>query len=413
MGNKKIAAIFIFLIGIQALSGFLLPSHADNSYWQAISEMRFSSLNRNRYSFDSFDNAVARIISPLIADYRLNLDASGYLLVAHDFPLHYFKGNYTLLTRPLFPILVGWLAKPLHLISNSYSMTFAAGLIANFILLFLTAYIFYLLVKKNISQRVAFFSSILLIFSPFVHVWLVQPETNIFGLFSIVFTLYLMQGYVSNPSPRKLMIFSLAIGFLLLGKKIFALSIFIFLLALVFKRYKEGIIFFILHLLPSVFWFFWISRIWGLPPYVSEVSDWGVGVWMLNIFSWPWHKTIQIFLNSFPDFFSMVVSGFVLLPVIFALIGYQRLALKEKRILVFGFIASFFILLFVMQIYLPRYGFWLFPVVLPLAVLGVDEVNAFLKKYNRRVSSLFFIGIYFLMIFLSFLNVYKFIDYYG
>lgn len=407
MSDKKTAVVFIFFIGLQALFSFLSPSYNDTPYWKAIDQLDSDP----RYSFNASDNTFIRKVYPLVADYRMNLDDAGYLLIAHDFPLHYFKGNYTLLTRPLYPILVNWLSKPLHLISNSYSMTFIAGLLTNFILFFFTAYLFYLLVKKFISSRVAFLSSLLLIFSPFAHVWLVQPETNIFALFAIIFSLYLLDNYLAAPSFKKMIIFSLAVGFLLLGKKLFAVSIFILFLSLFFRRYKEGIIFLVLHLLPLAFWSFWITKVWNLPLYVDEVSGWDYGVWILNIFNWPWHQTFQIFLNSVPNFISMIIYGFILFPVIFALIGYKRLSLGKKNIFLFSFVLSFFILLFAMQIYMPRFAFWLFPVVLPLAVLGIDETADFIKKYKKNYVWVFYLSVYSLMIFISSLNVHKFVNY--
>lgn len=407
--NKKIIfLIFVFLIFFQLVFSFLFPSYEhSSSYWKNIEELNFLK----GYSFDSFDNELLQKFYPLIKNYRMNLDGGGYLLVAHDFPQHYLKGNYTLLTRPLYPILVNWLAKPLHLISHSYSMTFAAGILINFLLFFLTVYFFYFLVEKLISQRVAFLSSVLLIFSPMARVWLIQPETNIFGIFLVMVSLYLLYNYLREPSFRKLIIFSLGTGFLLLGKKIFAITIFFLLLAFIFKRYKEGIIFFLVHLIPLVFLALWINRIWGLPFYVDEVSQFGMGVWLLNIFYWPWYQTLKIFIESVPNFISAVIYGFLLIPVIFALIGYRRFVLPKKNIIIFSFIISFFILLFGTKMYCPRWGFWLFPVIYPLAVVGIDEAADFLRRYKKCYALIFYILIYFLIILISSLNIYKFIYY--
>ena len=407
--NKKIIfLIFVFLIFFQLVFSFLFPSYEHSgSYWKNIEELNFYK----GYSFNSFDNELLQKFYPLIKNYRMNLDGGGYLLVAHDFPQHYWKGNYTLLTRPLYPILVNWLARPLHLISDSYSMTFAAGILVNFLLFFLTVYFFYFLVEKLISQRVAFLSSVLLIFSPMAHVWLIQPETNIFGIFLVMASLYLLYNYLREPSFRKLIIFSLAIGALLLGKKIFAITIFFLLLAFIFRRYKEGIIFFLVHLIPLVFWALWVNRVWGLPFYVDEVSQFDFGVWFLNIFHWPWYQTLKIFIESVPNFISIIVYGFLLIPVIFALIGYQRLILPKKNIIIFSFIISFFILLFGTNMYYPRWGFWLFPVIYPLAVLGIDQVASFSRKYKKLYALAFYVFIYSLIMLISSLDIYKFIYY--
>ena len=405
--KTNIFLIFFLFLGFQLFYSFLFPSYDDTWYWKTVEELDFYQ----GYTFDTFDNDILQKVYPLIANYRMNLDAGGYLLLAHDFPNHYFKGNYTMLTRPLYPILVNWIARPLHFISDSYSMTFTAGIILNFTLFFFTVFLFYLLVEKLISQRTAFLSSVLLIFSPMAHVWLIQPETNIFGIFTVIFSLYLLYDYLNNPSFSKLIIFSLAIGMLLLGKKIFAISIFIILLALFFRRFKEGIIFFFIHLLPLIFWSFWITKVWGLEFYIDEVSQFGFGIWLLNIFQWRWYQTLKIFIDSFPNFISAVVYGFLLIPVIFALIGYRKFILSKKNIIIFSFIISFFILFFGTNIYLSRWGFWLFPVIYPLAVLGIDEAADFLRRYKKWYALAFYVFIYSLIILISSLNIYKFVFY--
>lgn len=402
--KKAVFLVLFFLIFVQLIYSFLFPIYNhSSSYWKTIEELNFYK----GYSYDSFDNSIVAKIYPLISNYRMNLDGGGYLLIAHDFPQHYFKGNYTLLTRPLYPILVNWTARPIHFISDSYSMTFAAGIIVNFILFFLTVFLFYLLVEKLISQRTAFLSSILLIFSPMVRIWLIQPETNIFGIFAVIFSLYLFYNYLNNPSFSKLIIFSMAIGMLLLGKKIFAISIFIVLLALFFRRFKEGIIFFFIHLLPLIFWFFWVTKVWGLEFYVDEVSQFSFGVWLLNIFHWPWYQTLKIFIESVPNFISSVIYGFLLIPVIFALIGYRKFTLPKKNIIIFSFIISFFVLFFGTNLYLPRWGFWLFPVIYPLAVLGINEVADFLRRYKKWYAFAFYLVIFMILIIISNADIYK------
>ena len=404
----NIFLIFFLFLCFQLFYSFLFPSYEDTWYWKTVEELDFYQ----GYTFDTFDNDILQKAYPLIANYRMNLDVGGYLLLAHDFPQHYFKGNYTMLTRPLYPIMVNLAARPLHLVSDSYSMTFTAGIIVNFILFFFTVCLFYLFVRKLISFRVAFLSSVLLIFSPLAHVWLIQPETNIFGIFAIMSGLYLLYKYVEAPSLKKLIIFSLMVGILLLGKKVFVIGILVLFLSFLFKRKKEGIIFFLLHLVPLALWFFWITAAWKLPLYVDEVSQWDYGVWFFNIFIWPWQQTLKIFIESVPKFISTVIYGFLLVPVIFAIIGYKRLVLPKKNILVFSFVFSLFVLLFGMNIYISRFGFWLFPLIYPLAVLGIDEAADFLKKYKQGYALAFQILIYSLIILISSLNIYKFV-YYG
>lgn len=253
ISKKKnfIFLVFFLLILIQLEVGFLYPTYdSSTDYWKTIDELK----SYKNYSLDSFDNSVFQKIRFLVSNYHIDGDAAAHILLAHDFPEGYLRGNLTYLDRPLYPFLVSVFAKPLHLISNSYIFTFAAGITLNTIFLFLTIVFLYLLVEKLISPRVALLSSCLLIFSPFVRVWLSQPGTNIFGIFTVIVSLYLIYVYQKNPSLSRLIIFSLAIGTLMLGKMLPAISLFILILAISFKRYREGFLFLVIHLIPLFIW---------------------------------------------------------------------------------------------------------------------------------------------------------------
>lgn len=405
--RKKIILIFVILILIQAVYSFLVPSYqVDSSYWKTFEQLNFYK----GYSFNSFDNSLFNIIRPLISNYHMNLDGGGYLLLAHDFPQHYFEGHNTFLSRPLYPFLVFVISRPLHLISNSYSLTFAAGIIFNLTLFFFTVFLFYLLVEKLISHKVAFWSSVLLIFSPFVHTWLVQPETNIFGIFEVVLSLYLLFSYANKPSLKKLIIFSLIVGILLLGKKLFAITFFILILAILYKRYKEGIIFFVIHLIPTALWFLWVTKVWHLNFYVDELS-FGAGIWLFNLFYWPWHETLKKLFTVIPNFITSIIYGFLLIPLIFSLIGFSSISFKRKNIIILAFVFSFFLLFFITDIYWPRYGFLIFPVIYPAAVLGIEKSSLFLERKTFFPGKVFFALVVSLIIVISQLNIYYFINY--
>jgi len=65
-----------------------------------------------------------------------------------------------------------------------------------------------------------------------------------------------------------------------------------------------------------------------------------------------------------------------------------------------------------MNYYFPRYGFWLYPVIYPLAVLGIERVAEFFKKYKNWHAQAFYIAAYLSIIALSSSDFYRFI-YYG
>jgi len=406
--KRKFVFIILFLIlSGQLFYSFVFPSANSTDYWKTMEELNFFK----GHSFDTFDNSILNKIYPLIANYRLNLDGGGQILLAHDFPQHYFRGHLVFLNRPLYAFSIFLISWPLHLISNSFSLTFLSGIFLNFVLFLTATFLFYLLLQKLISSRVAFLSSLLLILSPFTHIWLVQPETNVFGVFAVSLSLYLFYSYVTNPSFKKIIIFSLIIGILMLGKMLFAISFFILLSALYFKRYREGILFLIIHLIPIGFWYLWVTKVWGMSYFSAEITDFNMGIWLINIFHWPWYQSAKIFLNALPMFILSIIYGFLLLPVIFALIGFSKLNFKNRTFFSLDLILSFFLLFFLMNFYAPRQGFLLFPLIYPLTVLGIDKTADYLKKYIN--PKFFYLVIYIILIIISSINIYKIFPYDG
>lgn len=403
--------LIFFLILFQLISSFIFPSYdVSNPYWKNIKEMGFYK----DYPFGYLDNLIAEKIYPLLSYYRVNLDSAANIILAHDFPQQYFQGNHTFLNRPLYAFLVYLISRPLRLISNSYALTFAAGIILNFILFFFTVFLFYLLVKNLVSLRAALLSSFLLIFSPFTHLWLVQPETNIFGAFFVILSLFLLYNYLIRSSFLRLIIFSLIIGTLILGKMLFAMPFFILLLAIFFRRYKEWFLFLIFFLIPSIFWYFLVTRVFGLNYYSGEMTDFNmylINGWILKILQSPWQETLQTFLGALPLFISSLTFGFLLLPVIFALIGFQNFNFKNKNIICLSFIFSFFSLFFAMNYYTPRLSFLLFPIILPLSILGMDKIAECLKKYKNQYAPLFYLLVFLFLIIISSINIYKIFPY--
>lgn len=409
--NKKIIFLtFAFLVFFQLAFSFLFSSYDhSSSYWKTIKELSFYK----GYSYDSFDNSIVAKIYPLISNYHINLDSAAHILLAHDFPQSYFRGIHTFLNRPLYAFLIYLISRPLHLISDSYALTFAAGIFLNYILFLSTVFLFYLLVKNLISSRVAFLSSILLIFSPFVHIWLIQPETNIFGAFAVILSLYLLYNYLTSPSIRKLILFSLLIGTLMLGKMLFAITFFILLLAIFTKHYKEGILFLIIHLIPLVLWYLIVTKVFGFAYYSGEMTDFNmflINGWLFNFFELPWYKIFQILLNSLPLFIISLLYSFLVIPVILALVGLREISLKIRNFS-FIFTLSFFVLFLVMNYYTPRHVFLLYPIVYPPAILGIDRIAGILKKYKSWYALAFYLVIFMILIIISNVDIYKVFPY--
>jgi 4-amino-4-deoxy-L-arabinose transferase-like glycosyltransferase len=407
--RKSAIIIFIILVSLQMFGGFISPNHSSNECWKSLDTVS----NYKGRSFDSFDQTLVAKLAGMVSSYKLNCDAGGFVILAHGFPADYFRGRLMFINRPLLPFVVSIFAAPLHLISPSYSMTFAAALLVNAMLLFFSAYLLYWLCRQYFSERVAFLSGVLFLLSPFSRSWLVQPETNVAGVFSVILFCTLLHIYAKKPSLKKLIIYSLTIGLTLMFKMNFAFAVFIIILAVAYRKYKEGIIFLVVHLLPLLAWYVWVTRIWGLSFSTQEVSNFQIGVWFFDALRGPLYQLIAEFIASIPQYFTAFVYGFFPVVAFFSLFGFYNWENKNKKLFFFGLVTSVFALLFAIHIYLPRYAFFLFPIIYPLAVIGIDHLGDWLGKYRWYRSWLYYAIIYTLIILPALLPIFKIYEYLG
>lgn len=401
--TKKSFLIFllVFFAFLQLIYSFLFPAVGLNESWQKVSAYL------PKFNAESQDSALLNAFLPIISsEYRLNSDVSHYLETGRYFNPEFFE-NSPVLSRPLYPFLIFLSSTPFRIfIGSSYGIIFAFAIAVNFILLTAGVILFFLLLKKIFSLKIAFLSSVLLIFSPFAHTALVQPRADILALFAVAASAYLLQKYASHPSKFKLVLFSLIVGILLLGKIFYALPFFILLSAVYFRRYKEGAYFFLIHLVPMVFWYLWVTKIWQIPFYAHEINYYQNDlIW--HIFSWPWFKAYGVILSALPNFIETLIYGFLLIPVIFSAIGWQKLPLKSKNIFYLGSIFSVFLFSFLTSVYYPRIAFFLFPIIYPTCILGIERIADFLKKYGLWLGPVFYATSIGSIIFVSSINFYK------
>lgn len=405
---KKIVPLFIVLIMAQTAFSFLSPSFGTNDCWKTFQMAN----NYKGHSLDSFDQKLLNRIKDVIADYHFVCDGGGMVILAHDFPADYFRGRLLFVNRPLYPFLVNLLSRPFHLFSNSFSMTFAAAILANLLLFFVAVLMFFILVKKIFSERVALWSAILLIFSPFAHSWLIQPEANVLGVFSLMLSLFLLYNYIIVPKRWKLVVYSLVVGILMLGKMNLAIGLFILLIALWHRKFKEAAIFIVFQFIPLVLWYVVVKWFWGLGFGMQEVSNFGVGIWILEMAKRPAYQIAAELLSAIPSFFTAVIYGFFPVPIIFSYIGYRYAWNFEKKALLYwGMAACLLVFFFVMRIYLPRHAFWLFPMIYPTAVLGIDKAAEWLQAKNFCRPFVFRLAAYLLIIAPACLDVLKMYGY--
>lgn len=406
---KKLTVSFLilaFLLCFQMVFSFVYPSCGFNDSWQPVENYL------PKFDVESSDNFFLSKIYPLISEnYRLNSDIGHYLEIGRNFSAEYFNGS-PFLERPLYSFLIFLPASLVGaFIPASYGAVFGIAMLLNLILASAGLFLFFLLVRNLFSERIAWLSSILLIFSPFVHGYLNQPLAEILMLFGVSLSAYLIYRYIKNPSWKKLIFFSLIIGIFLLGKMFFATSFFVLILAIWHKRLKEGAAFLAIHLLPMAFWYLWVTKVWGLAYYSHGVQHWNAGIWVLDIFRWPWQETYQALINIVPNFLSAIIFSFLLIPVVFSIIGFHKIASKSRNIFYLGPIFSVFLLGFLISFYYFRHVFLLFPVIYPTAVLGIEWAADYLRGIRPWLAPVFYVIIISLIIFISNINIYQVFNY--
>jgi hypothetical protein len=399
-------AILVVLLFFQLLYSFLFPAVGLNDNWLPVDTYL------PKFEVENSDNFILKKVYPLISEnYRVNSDVGHYLEVGKNFSPQYFEGH-VLLSRPLYPFLIYLVSLPIRLfIDPSYGIIFGVAIMVNFSLIICATLLFFSLLKKVFSLKIAFLSSLLLIFSPMVHSALIQPRAELLTIFSVVVTGYLLYNYINSPSNFKLVIYSLLVGVFMLGKMFFALPLFIGMLAIYFKRYRESFDFFVAQSVPFGLWFLLVTQIWQIPFYVHEAHYYSGGIWIFNIFNWPWHQTYKIFLESLPNFFESLIFSFLLIPVAFSVVGFYKWRHPQKNIFYLGSIASVFIFSLATNIYYTRTTFLLFLVIYPTCILGIEYVAIFLKKYNLIFYPVFYIAILSAIIAISSANVFYLVSY--
>ena len=242
-------SILVFSCLIQFYLGFANPAFNEgNKCWRPITQV-VESKEVDLEGTDA-DKRLVQRFARLFPYYQMNCDDGLFLrLLQRGFPKSFEKFP-VLIDQPFYPFLVFLLLKPVGLLIDTKSMSviFAVAVIANLLMLMGGVALFYRLLNEIISSQVAFLSGLLLVFSPLVHIWLVQStSTGIMEIFIIIMFLYLLNRYRMSPSPKRLVIFSLLAGILMTGKMIFALGFFVMCLGWYYKRISESVLFGVIH----------------------------------------------------------------------------------------------------------------------------------------------------------------------
>lgn len=401
------------LIIIQFLLSFVFPAfEADNSCQHSADYFLNTNAQRmsNVFSVSTGEVGLTKMFFTFFPNYRVICDSMSFLFLAKDWPWSYLQRNIYI-DHPLYNFFAFLLIKPAQVLMGSvnYPIIFGAFMAVNYILFFFTALFLYRLTKEIISEKVGFLSAVLFIFSPFTHSMINQPTSSgAMEVFVVMSALALVWSYYKKSSLKKLLVFSLLFGLLMLGKQIAALILFILILSVYFKRTREGLIFVFTQFIPTMLWYLFVRLGLGLSFFMVNVSSYDQGTWFLKAEYWTMAKMGHIILTALPNFFSTAIYGFFLIPVLLAFYGVYKIELKHKYLLVGSFCFSFLALFIAMKYFRPSLTFLIFPIIYPAAAYAIYDISNRLRTINKKYSVLFFYGILLLILLLSNGNVYDF-----
>lgn len=411
-----IALLFFLLSGFAVFLSFAYPAYDEKNICQHSADY-FLNVNKERmehvFNVEPHEFSATERFFSKFPEYRLNCDSTSFLFLAKHWPQTYYERNIYI-DHPLYNFLAFLFIKPIGFFMGtiSYPIIFGVFIFVNYILLVASVWFLYALISSLFTPLIGFVSSIFLIFSPFVHSMVAQTTSaGTMELFVVSAGLWFLWRYSSAPTLRKLVIYSLLFGVLLLGKQVVALSFFVLFLALYFKRYQEGLLFLVAHTVPTLLWYMYVTVYLDLPYYLVNVSVHNQGVWLLQSESWRLYSIGSSILSALPNFFSNLMYGFLLIPVLFA--GYGLYLWRRTKpdifFLAISLSAAFFLLFFLMNVYRPSLSFLLFPVVYSASAFGITRLSEQIWRCNKISGALFFAGVVALILFTSQLNFHYFV----
>lgn len=140
------------------------------------------------------DSIWLNTFSKFFPNYHWICDVSGFMLLVKD-GLPWSYQQYPLYRdQPLYPFIIALFSFIPFLVFGEWNVAtvFAGGILANIFLVILSAVLLYKVLKRMISQEIAFSSTIFFIFSPFIHLYINQPTSSgVIELFVVSVTLWL------------------------------------------------------------------------------------------------------------------------------------------------------------------------------------------------------------------------------
>lgn len=293
--------------------------------------------------------------------------------------------------RPLFGITAWMIYQPLKIVGLAgYFFPFITEtLLLNWVWRFQNI-IFYLAMigaayfgikKWTGSASKAFFFAVLAATSSHAYAWLLQPLNNIQGFFILYVSIWMVVDYLKSPAVKKLILYSLIYGVLMLGKGQFNIwaSLGVATLLLAPKRIKEMIFFTLIQLVPLLVWL-GVLR-WANIPYENYEMKQGAFTWVAGqIFPLTIGSVLSFSHNILGSINGMLFVGLGPVAAVVAWITLGKYwPTKAGKLMLIYFLTTG-VFLYLVRFSIPRHA----PDFAPVVYLGMAGwLDGLKKKYEE------------------------------
>ncbi len=216
--------------------------------------------------------------------WQYNTDSPTELFTADEFP-HSLKETNVRVSRPAYPLLVRALQQTLELLTHMFSpfSTVLAYILLKFFVFMAYCCLFWKLLRLFLSERATLLALILSLFHPLAITFIGTYHTTELQFITPVIVVALLWDISKVYTPKKNILYSLLVGFLMLAKPDYAVYIAVLLFAVFKRKYKAAGLSFISYLIPLAAWLLFL-KLYGVPYYDNQAAEYGQGVWLYQDF---------------------------------------------------------------------------------------------------------------------------------
>lgn len=361
-----------------------------------------------RQGTDSFDfdgrEASAESFNVYARYEQFNVDVNSCLRITRYFPQSLYDDPLESVSyrhRPLYPAISSIIPHVVMLIAKwpdwhsalteptALRLTFLSLLFTNFVLLLVGIQVFYSWMLRHFPTTVSFIAAIMLVLSPKWFIAVNTATTRIVGYVVLIVVPYLFDRWLlgnEEPSWKRILGVSLAIGTLFLGKMNYDAIMACWLWAIYLRRWRALFGTFFLFLIPLLIWI-GILGLMGLEYHNHEVFAYRQGVWMFDAIRngklWSIYPRATSQASSFVG---GVITSFPILTLLLAVWALaaedQLLSTQQKHLYLLGFIAV--VGFTVIVGYLgggEKFSFDAFFIIYPLAAVGLVALAQRLSEW--------------------------------